>query len=346
LYITFSIDNFYYSCKIHFDKINFNIGGNMKKLILVIAILSVPFALSQATTPVNTFSIVGCDPATGELGVAVASRYFAVGSVVPWAKADIGAIATQAWVNPDYGIIGLELLQKGMTPQAVIDSLTKADTLSSRRQLGIIDLKGQAVTFTGKGCMNWAGGKVGKNCAAQGNILVSDTVVANMIHAFENTQGDLSEKLLAALLAGDSAGGDSRGKQSAAIYVVQKTEGELYDRKIDIRVDDSPEPFKEITRLYHIAAPLTHLESASTLNRKGDLAGAVREARLAVQLGPTMPETYYDLACYLSLSGNLDEAMKNITASIQMTPGFKSMAAADSDLRALKDRQDFKALVK
>lgn len=318
----------------------------MKKIITAALLMLIMAGISRGTMPVTTFSIVGCDPVTGELGVAVASKYFAVGSVVPWASADAGAIATQAWVNADYGIIGLELLARGLSPQAVIDSLTQADTLSSRRQIGVIDFKGKAATFTGKGCMNWAGGKVGKNCAAQGNILVSDTVVTRMVAAFENMAGDLSLKLLAALLAGDSAGGDSRGKQSAAIYTVQKSDGNRYDRKIDIRVDDSPDPFKEITRLYHIAAPLSHLNTASELNQKGDISGAVREARIAVQLGPKLPETYYDLACYLSLSGQLDEAMENISRSLAMAPGFKSMAANDSDLKALRPRPEFQALLK
>jgi uncharacterized Ntn-hydrolase superfamily protein len=321
-------------------------GGIMKTILISILLATFPLGLAGATMPVNTFSIVGCDPATGELGVAVASKYFAVGSIVPWAKADVGAIATQAWVNADYGIEGLELMQKGLHPEDVVDSLTRADTMSSRRQLGVIDPKGNAATFTGKDCMNWAGGKVGKNCAAQGNILTGANVVDNMVAAFENTAGELSDKLLAALLAGDSAGGDSRGKQSAALYVVQKTSGERYDRKIDIRVDDSPEPFVEITRLYHIANALSHLETAAQLYRNNDLNGAVEQARLSVKLGPNMPETYYDLACYLSLSGNLDEAMQNITKAITMAPNFKSMAANDSDLKALRDRKDFKDLVK
>lgn len=278
--------------------------------------------------------------------MAVASKYFAVGSVVPWAEAGVGAVATQAWVNPDYGPIGLELLKAGLSPRAVIDSLTKADTSSFRRQIGVIDAQGSAATFTGKGCMPWAGGRVGKFCAAQGNILVSDTVVTRMIEAFEGTRGDLAAKLLAALLAGDSAGGDSRGKQSAALYVAQKIEGQRYDRKIDIRVDDHPEPFQEISRLHHIAASLTHLETAAVLNQKGDLAGAVREARLSVQLGPTMPETYYDLACYLSLAGELDQAMESLATSLDMEPRFKEMAKNDSDLKALRTRPEFQELVK
>jgi uncharacterized Ntn-hydrolase superfamily protein len=317
----------------------------MKKVIALLTLVLLAQA-AWATMPVNTFSIVGYDPATGELGVAVASKYFAVGSVVPWAKADVGAIATQAWVNADYGIIGLELLEKGMSPGEVVDSLTKADTLSYRRQLGIIDNKGRSSSFTGSGCMNWAGGMTGVNCAAQGNILVSKDVVAKMIEAFENTKAELGAKLLAALLAGDAAGGDSRGRQSAALYVVKKNPGALYDREIDIRVDDNPEPFKELARLYHISAALTHLEKASRLNQQGDLMGAVNEARLSVQAGPELPETYYDLACYLSLAGETEEAMENIATALRIAPSYKSMAAGDSDLTALRKLKKFQMLTK
>ena len=317
----------------------------MKKIIIILTFVLLTQSV-WATMPVNTFSIVGYDPATGEVGVAVASKYFAVGSVVPWAKADVGAIATQAWVNADYGIIGLELLEKGMSPGEVVDSLTKADTLSSRRQLGIIDNKGRSSSFTGKDCMNWAGGMTGINCAAQGNILVSKDVVAKMVEAFENTKAELGAKLLAALLAGDAAGGDSRGRQSAALYVVKNEPGQRYDREIDIRVDDNPQPFKEIARLYHISSAMSHLEKASLLNQKGDLMGAVNEARLSVQAGPELPETYYDLACYLSLSGETEEAMENIATALRMAPSYKSMAANDSDLTALRKLKKFQELTR
>jgi uncharacterized Ntn-hydrolase superfamily protein len=318
----------------------------MKRFVVALIIAVFLTAIASATMPVNTFSIVGADPQTGELGVAVASKYFAVGSVVPWAKSGVGAIATQAWVNVDYGIIGLELLQKGLSPQEVIDSLTKADSSFQRRQIGVIDSLGNAATFTGTGCMNWAGGLIGKNCAAQGNILVGDSIVIKMVKAFETTDGELGDKLLAALLAGDAAGGDSRGKQSAALLVVKKTEGFRYDRKIDIRVDDNGEPFVEMKRLYGISRALSHLDDASKAYQKGNLPGALENARMAVELGPNQAETYYDLACYLSLSGNTDEAMVNIKKALTLAPHFKAMAKGDSDLNNLKTNKDFQALVK
>jgi uncharacterized Ntn-hydrolase superfamily protein len=295
---------------------------------------------------VATFSIVGCDTATGEVGVAVASRYFAVGAIVPWAQAGVGAVATQSYVNPDYGVIGLELLESGLSPQEVIDSLTSTDTLYNRRQIGVIDSRGNGATFTGKDCLPWAGGKVGRHCAAQGNILVSGDVVERMVAAFEGTSGELADKLLAALLAGDSAGGDSRGRQSAAIYTAQPGPWNRYDTKIDIRVDDHRDPFAEITRLYKMAKALSRLDLAYRLRSKGDLAGAVAAARESVELNPDIPETHYDYACYLSLSGHYDLAMESLGRAIKIAPRFKSMATGDSDLEALRDRGDFKRLTR
>jgi len=318
----------------------------MKRAVQSALMILMAWAAVSATEPVSTFSIVGCDPETGELGIAVASKYFAVGAVVPWARAGVGAIATQSYVNFDYGIIGLELLEKGISPQAVIDSLTSADPGADRRQIGIIDFKGNAATYTGPGCLNWAGGRIGKNCAAQGNILVSDSVVSNMVRAFEKTSGELADKLMAALLAGDSAGGDSRGKQSAALYVVARTQGLRYDRKIDIRVDDSRTPFAEIYRLFGIAKPLSHLDDASHYYQAGEIQQAVKEARKAVELGPEVPETYYDLACYLTLAGEFNEALVCIETAIKLAPGFKNMAANDSDLQALKSFPEFQELIR
>jgi uncharacterized Ntn-hydrolase superfamily protein len=316
----------------------------MKKTLIVLVMLISP-AIASAIRPVSTFSIVACDTATGELGVAVASKYFAVGAIVPWAKSGVGAIATQSYVNPDYGIIGLELLQRGLSPQEVIDSLTRADSMFARRQVGIVDAQGNSATFTGRDCLMWAGGMRRHGCAAQGNILVRPSVVASMIHTFENTSGELADKLLSALLAGDSAGGDSRGRQSAALYVVAPGQWNRYDTKIDIRVDDHRDPFGELTRLYKLAKALSRLDLAYRLRMQGDLAGAVEAAHDAVELNPDIPETHYDYACYLSLNGEHDMAMAALTRSIRMAPKFKSMAVGDQDLEALRVRDDFKRLI-
>lgn len=198
-----------------------------------------------------TFSIVGFDPETKELGVAVASKFLSVGAVVPFAKAGVGVIATQSWANLDYGKHGLELLEKGLTPQAVLEELIRNDDKSGSRQVGIVDANGQSATFSGDDCFDWAGGTAGINFAAQGNILVDQHTVDAMESTFLQTQGSLAERLTAALLAGDAAGGDSRGKQSAALLIVKEngSYGGYNDRYIDLRVDDHAEPVQELLRL-------------------------------------------------------------------------------------------------
>lgn len=198
-----------------------------------------------------TFSIVGFDPHTKELGVAVASKFLCVGAVVPFAKAGVGAIATQSWANLNYGIDGLDMLQRGMSPEEVLKELVANDEKSGARQVGIVDATGRSVTFTGEDCFEWAGGHDGENFAIQGNILVNQETVDAMKSVFLQQDGPLEERLLAALYAGDIAGGDSRGKQSAALLVVKAngSYGEYTDRYIDLRVDDHTDPVKELGRL-------------------------------------------------------------------------------------------------
>lgn len=202
----------------------------------------------------STFSLVAYDPANGDLGIAVASKFLAVGSVVPWAKSGVGALATQSWANTSYGVYGLEMLQQGMTPEQAGAELTRMDEHASQRQFGIVDAQGRAFTYTGSACYNWAGGRTGTNYAAQGNILEGAQVVDALAETFEQeagTQTDLAERLLNALAAGQAAGGDRRGQESAALYVVRANGGYggFNDRYIDLRVDDHPAPIEELKRL-------------------------------------------------------------------------------------------------
>jgi len=201
-----------------------------------------------------TFSIVARDPANGDLGVAVASKFLAVGSVVPWAMAEVGAIATQALANVSYGPDGLAALAGGNEATRVLADLTGADDGRSERQLGIVDARGRAATHTGTGCLVWAGGRVADGVAVQGNILAGPEVVEGMLSAFEAASGPLPDRLLAALLAGDRAGGDARGRQSAALLVVRAGGGYggTTDRWIDLRVDDHVDPVPELSRLLDI----------------------------------------------------------------------------------------------
>lgn len=194
----------------------------MLALVLASALLA---GATPPPEPVATFSIVARDAATGELGVAVASRFFAVGTVVPWARANVGAVATQSFANTTYGPRGLELLAQGARPEDALAILLRSDPDRDRRQVGIVAADGASVTYSGKGCNPWAGGRSGRDYAIQGNILTGEKVVLEMERAFGSAKGTLAERLYASLAAGDAAGGDSRGRQSAALLVVREAAG-------------------------------------------------------------------------------------------------------------------------
>jgi uncharacterized Ntn-hydrolase superfamily protein len=216
------------------------------------AVAPLPPAPPAAGAWANTYSIVAYDPPSKQWGVAVASKYLAVGSVVPWAKAGVGAVATQSYVNVSLGPKGLELMAKGKSAKEALKEALDADKGRDLRQVGMIDAKGRPATFTGKGCLAWAGGKTGKHYAVQGNILAGEKVVDAMAKAFEaNPTHPLAWRLQDALEAGEKAGGDKRGKQSAALLVVRQGWGPngIGDRYLDLRVDDHETPVQELTRI-------------------------------------------------------------------------------------------------
>jgi len=202
---------------------------------------------------VATYSIVACDLASGQWGVAVQSKFLAVGSVVPWAEPHVGAIATQSYANPRYGPDGLALLREGRSAQEVVDALTAADADGAQRQVGIVDGGGGSATFTGDACHDWAGGRTGDGYAAQGNILVSEATVDALAVTFEsNGHLELAQRLIECLAAAQAAGGDRRGQQSASLLVVEKDAGyaKLSDTVVDLRVDDHERPIAELRRLF------------------------------------------------------------------------------------------------
>ena len=224
--------------------------------MIALALLAVVALAAPSTAPplVSTFSIAARDPANGDLGVAVQSKFPNVRVAVPYAKAGVGAVATQSFSNSDFGTKGLELLALGATPQEVLAIVGRDDANLEDRQVGIVDAKGRSATFTGKKCFDWAGGRTGPDYAIQGNILVSEATVDAMEKAFLGTKGSLAERLLASIKAGAEAGGDKRGRQSAALVVVR--EGASYDGKsdayVDISVYDAKDPIAEIFRLYEL----------------------------------------------------------------------------------------------
>ncbi len=223
-------------------------------------------AASPAVPCVATFSIVARDPDTWELGVAVQSRVLGVGAIVPFAKAGVGAIATQSMANTAYGPDGLKFLAGGKSAAETLKTLTEGDPQRDIRQAGIIAAAGEPATFTGNGCLEYAGGKTGAHYAVQGNILAGAAVVDGMTQAFENSKGTLAERMLAALDAGQAAGGDKRGMQSAALLVVREGwgYGGQSDRYIDLRVDDHAEPIKELRRLLGLHVKLFGRPGAQT----------------------------------------------------------------------------------
>lgn len=238
--------------------------------------------MNRSPSP-STFSIVAYDPAAQEWGIAVQSKFLAVGAAVPWAKAGVGAIATQAHANTRFGPEGLALMSQGLDAQQALERLVDADELRARRQVGVVDAQGLSASYTGEGCQPWAGGLTGTNYAVQGNILVSGATVEAMAKAFEDARGELADRLVEALTAGQAAGGDRRGQQSAAVLVVREEGGYAgyNDRYLDLRVDDDPAPIerlKGLVDLHHLFfKPPTPGEMVAI---EGDLA---REAQRILQ---------------------------------------------------------------
>jgi uncharacterized Ntn-hydrolase superfamily protein len=296
---------------------------------------------------VATFSIVARDPSTGELGVGVASRFFAVGSVVPWAKSGIGAVATQARANTSYGWRGLDLLEQGATPAEAGTILLRNDAEPDRRQFGIVAADGKSFTYTGKNCVSWAGGRSGENYAVQGNILAGEGVVAAMESTFVNTTGTLADRIYASLLAGDARGGDSRGKQSAAMLIVKDRAGYggFTDRAIDIHVDDHPEPFTELGRLLDIAQTNYSWNEAWTFFTNGHAQNALAPMERTAQRAPQNPEVLYDLAVIRLSNGLTAKSLEALEKALTLNPQLEAQARADTDLAPLRNNPQFKKLV-
>ncbi len=296
---------------------------------------------------VSTFSIVARDPKTGELGVAVASRFFSVGSVVPYLRAGTGAVAAQANANVTYGPRGLDLMAQGATAEETLKVLLRGDGNAKSRQAGLVSADGSSVSYTGEGCIPWAGGRSGPNYAVQGNILAGEQVVVAMEKAFLDTRGTLAQRIFAALGAGEAAGGDSRGKQSAALVIVK--EGAGYgggnDRAIDIRVDDHAEPFQELGRLLRYAEMNYSWNEGWTAFTQKRYAAALEAQERAALLMPEMPELIYDLAVIRLAAGKRAEALQALERAVTLNPKLRTQAQRDTDMDGLRDDPQFKRLI-
>jgi uncharacterized Ntn-hydrolase superfamily protein len=280
--------------------------------------------------PVHTFSIVARDPATGELGVAVQSHWFSVGPIVPWIEAGVGAIATQSFVDPSYGKLGLDLIRAGRSAPDALKALVAGDPASDVRQVAMIDSQGRVAAHTGAKDIQAAGHKVGVNYSVQANLMLNDSVWPSMSRAFESSKGDLADRMLAALDAAQAAGGDIRGRQSAALIVVTgKPTGKPWiDRTFDLRVDDHAEPLKELRRLVVLQRAYNHMNAGDLAVERKDNQGALREYSAAAALAPGNVEMVYWHAVALVNMGRVDESL----------PLFRQVFKADRNWLTLTPR--------
>jgi uncharacterized Ntn-hydrolase superfamily protein len=308
---------------------------------LIATVAALPI-LAEPPGP-STFSIVAADPAAREVGVAVASRFFAVGTVVSHARAGVGAVATQSYANTNYGPHGLSLLSHGNSPEKVLEVLLGNDKDRTKRQVGLVTAAGASATYTGSECNAWAGSRSGPNYAVQGNILTGEDVVAAMEKAFLASTGKpLGLRLFAAIEAGDAAGGDSRGRQSAALLVCRKGGGYggFTDRAIDIRVDDHAEPIAELERLLAIGLVNDAWNRGWTAFTKRQFPEALRwqeaAAKSAESQPEVLPEVLYDLAVIRLANGDVDGARSSLSRAVTLNPKLAEQAKVDRDLAALR----------
>lgn len=286
-----------------------------------------PFGSTPLAT---TYSIVARDTLTGEMGVAVQSHWFSVGSLVTWGEAGVGVIATQSFVNPAYGPQGLALMKTGLSAEQTLKALLEADEGRGYRQVAMVDAQGGVAAHTGESCIQSAGHILGKQFSVQANLMENDAVWPAMAQAFEQTEGPLAERLVAALAAAQQAGGDIRGKQSAAILVVRgESTGKVWeDRIVDLRVEDHPEPIQELQRLLKVFRAYEHMNAGDLAIEAGDTEKALEEYGSAETMFPDNLEMKYWHAVSLANMGKLEEAL----------PLFHTVFEGDANWRTLTPR--------
>jgi uncharacterized Ntn-hydrolase superfamily protein len=302
----------------------------MPRLALFLALLTTPALASEPPMPrrpVSTYSIVARDPATGELGVAVQSHWFSVGPIVAWAEAGVGAVATQSFADPSYGKLGLELMRVGRPAPDALKGLLAADSGSAVRQVAMIDAQGRVAAHTGERCIVAAGHLVGENFSVQANMMEKDTVWPAMAKAFRETKGDLAARMMAALEAAEAAGGDIRGKQSAALVVVSgKPTGKAWvDRKFDLRVDDHPKPLEELKRLLTLQRAYNLMNEGDLAIERNDINAALEAYSGAERLAPGNAEMVFWHAVSLVGVNRVDEAIPLFQRTFKMDPRWREL---------------------
>lgn len=306
----------------------------MKRIYLVViagaAVLLCPRATADDRRPVHTYSIVARDSLTGEIGVAVQSHWFSVGSMVTWAEAGVGAIATQSFVDPSYGALGLSLMRAGKTAPEALTALLAADPARQVRQVAMIDSRGNVAAHTGTQCIQAAGHQTGRGYSVQANLMLHPTVWPAMARAYETARGTLAERMMAALEAAEAAGGDIRGKQSAAILVVRgtSTARPWADRSMDLRIEDHPVPLIELRRLMTLHRAYDHMNNGDLAVERNDPPVALREYGAAVTLVPDNLEMKFWHAVALANMGRTSEAL----------PLFRGVFAEDRNWAILLPR--------
>ncbi len=345
----------------------------MRRIALLLLVVIATPCLAQSDSPpqaassdpwFSTFSIIAFDPSTQELGVGVQSRAFGAGAAVPFAEPGVGAVATQASANRQYGPKAMALLKKGLSPAEAIKRITDEDPGRDTRQVAVIDTQGRSAVYTGKRVIDrnfdkndpvhfggYAGHLTGKNFSAQGNTLASEEVVKAMAAAYESGKGSMAERLMDALDAGQSKGGDTRGMQSAGLLVVRplpSNSESTVERIVDIRVDDAENPFRELRRLMNmtLGVPNRLTESAAQLAKQSRFAEAIAEQKKALEINPRSEQLQYALAQIYAQSGDEKNAMTMLNQAITRQPNvWKSRAAQDPVFAKLRDSAEFKRLV-
>jgi len=298
-------------------------------LTVLLLLTSLPLFAAAPARPVNTYSIVARDAATGELGAAVQSHWFSVGSIVIWAEPGIGAVATQSFVDPDYGPLGLNLMRFGKDAVQALEALVSIDKYADVRQVGMVDASGRAASFTGGKAIIEHCDIVGDGFAVQANLMWKPTVCDAMAAAFESTEGDLGERLVAALEAGEGEGGDIRGKQSAALLVVSadRSQPPWGGRVFDLRIEDHPEPLVELRRLLTMNRAYNLMNQGDAYMTEGDIEKAVAAYGAAEALVPGNHEMVFWHAVTLAGAGHVDEALPLFARAFDMWPRWRELVA-------------------
>jgi len=297
---------------------------------------------------VATWSIIARDPVTGQIGIAVQSRAFRAGRTVPYAEPGVGLVATQAGAaNTNYGKKGMEMLRQGMAPQAIVDRLVKEDPSPGGRQVAVIDNQGRIAVYTGPNCGVWAGHRIGDQFSAQGNILAGPQVVEETFKAFQAAKGDFADRLLTSLEAGQKVGGDARGMQAGAVWVIESQpdpNGSERYRGVDIRVDDAEDPFKELRRILNIVYSGRQTQISTNLANERKFKEAIEAQIKAIELNPKGDQLVYTLAQRYAQAGDSANALRTLQRAISLHPRWKEAAKTQANFESIKDHPEFKKL--